>query len=135
MISIDEAINSWNFRKTFSSGFDTISLNHFHPQIDGSNFYNSNWLEIANTGGRDGIFIDLAPSDVGTYGQIIYLEGTELIGVLVANSTQQLLEQFISDLDNDQYYLATDALEDGHHWLETKENIDLPEKAYDLKRE
>lgn len=131
--SIDESIANWNFRKDFSKGFDTIPLNHFHPQIDGSNLYNSNWLEIGNTSGRDGLFIDLAPTEWGTYGQIIFLEATENIGVLVANSTQQLLEQFVSDLDNGRYYLAEDALDDGNHWLETKDDIDLLKKAYDLK--
>lgn len=131
--TIDQVIASWNFRKDFSSKYDTIGLNHFHPQIDGTNFYNPNWLEIGNTSGRDGMFIDLAPTDLGTYGQIIFLEGTENIGVLVANSTQQLLEQFVSDLDNGRYYLAEDALDDGNHWLETKDDIDLFRKAYDLK--
>ncbi|MDF2380865.1 SMI1/KNR4 family protein [Nostoc ellipsosporum NOK] len=132
--SIDQIIASWNFRKEFSSKFDTIGLSHFHPQIDGSNFYNLNWLEIGNTSGRDGLFLDLAPTDRGTYGQIIFLDGTDNVGILVANSTQQLLEQFISDLDNGQYYLAEDALDDGNHWLETKESIDLNRKIFALKK-
>jgi cell wall assembly regulator SMI1 len=123
--SIDEAISNWNFRKDFSKGIDIIQLTRFDDQIDGSNFYNPNWIPIATDGSRSGLYVDLAPAGSGTYGQIIFLEGTELVGLLVANSTEELLQQFINDLDNGQYYLASDALEDEQHWLETTDNIDL----------
>lgn len=133
--SVDEAINDWKFRKKFSTETDTvIRLKHFDPQIDGSNFYNLNWLRIADDGSRNGLYIDLGPSASGTYGQVIFLEGTEDICVLVAGSTEKLLELFISDLDNGQYFLASDALEDGNHWLETNNNADLFSKAYALKK-
>lgn len=127
--SLEEALTEWNFRKRFSEEGNALSLAHHDKQIDGSNLYNTDWIPIATDGSRDVVCVDLAPTGSGTYGQIIYLDGTYNTGIVVANSTTQLLQQFITDLNNGQYYLAIDALDDGHHWLETKDEIDLGSKV------
>ena len=127
--SIEEAIASWNWRKKFSEDGNSQMLTIYDKEIDGLNLYNSNWIPIATDGSRCELCVDLSPTEFGTYGQIIFLEGTYNIGIVAANSTTKLIEQFIDDLNNGHYYLATDALEDGEHWLETKDTIDLVRKA------
>ncbi|MCG2617691.1 SMI1/KNR4 family protein [Terrimonas sp. NA20] len=123
--SISESIDELNSRKDFSEQHDAVKLKYSDAQIDGSDLYNPNWIPVATDGSRDRLFVDMAPSDSGTPGQIIYIEGTDLAGILVAESIEKLLEQFTNDLKEGRYHLAEDALEDGNHWLETEDSITL----------
>ena len=69
--------------------------------------------------------LDLSPTQNGKYGQIIFIDDEEEIGILVANSTAQLVENFKNDLENQLYYLNEDALEDENHFLEVDDKIDI----------
>ena len=128
--TIDELISEFNFKTNQKKCIEIIPLNYFDHQIDGSDFYNLNWIQIGNDYSRSSLLVDLAPSDTGTYGQVIFLEGTDNIGILVAKSIEELVSNFASDLEKGLYYLATDALEDGTHWLETTPGIYLDSIAY-----
>jgi cell wall assembly regulator SMI1 len=69
--------------------------------------------------------VDLAPTAVGQIGQVIFMDHEYDVGILVANSITDLLQQFSDDLDNDLYQLNEDALEDENEFLESDAAIDL----------
>ncbi len=122
--SIADIITECEFRSNQSKNIALISLNTFDPQIDGSNIYNLNWLSIGS-GSDCNLFVDLAPSNKGSYGQVIFIDETYRVGILVANSVSELVVNFATDLKNNLYSLNSDALEDGQHFLETDSSIDL----------
>ena len=122
---IDNIIAESEFRAKQSKDIALIPLKSFDPQIDGSNTYNPGWISIGNDGARCNIFVDLAPSSQGTYGQVIFVDGTYQTGILIANSVTDLIENFAADLKNNLYTLEPDALEDEQHFLETDPSIDL----------
>ncbi|MBK9568814.1 MAG: SMI1/KNR4 family protein [Chitinophagaceae bacterium] len=74
-LSIDNIIADKEFRNTQSKGIAQIPLTHFEKEIDGSNFYNPNWIALCFDGSRSYLRLDLSPSDNGTYGQIIFVDG------------------------------------------------------------
>lgn len=47
------------------------------------------------------------------------------VGILVADSMTQLIENFLSDLEHGLYQLNEEALEDDNEFLECDESIDL----------
>jgi cell wall assembly regulator SMI1 len=124
-LSIDNIIADKEFRNTQSKDIAPIPLNHFDKEIDGTNFYNPNWLALCFDGSRSYLRLDLSPSDKGTYGQIIFVDGDYNVGLLIANSITALIANFANDIDKGLYSLNEEALEDEQHFLEADTQIDI----------
>jgi cell wall assembly regulator SMI1 len=104
---------------------EAFPLDKSDPEIDPSNIYNNNWIKFAFDGSHTGLYLDLAPSTNGTYGQIIFIDDEYSAGILVAKSTTTLIANFAEDLTKNLYHLDEDALEDGNHYLTTDPKIDI----------
>jgi cell wall assembly regulator SMI1 len=104
---------------------ENIPLEKADKEIDLTNMYNNDWVKFAFDGSHTGLFIDLAPTSQGHYGQIIFKDDEYGTGILVANSTKELIEIFKNDLENNLYKLDEDALEDGNHYLTADSKIDI----------
>lgn len=124
-LSIDNIIADKEFRNTQSKGIAQIPLTHFEKEIDGSNFYNPNWIALCFDGSRSYLRLDLSPSDNGTYGQIIFVDGDYNVGLLIAHSINELIFNFADDIDKGLYSLNEEALEDEQHFLEADTQIDI----------
>ena len=124
-LSIENIIADKEFRNTQSRDVEPIPLNHFDKEIDGANFYNPNWVALCFGGSRSYLRLDLSPSDKGKYGQIIFVDGDCNVGLLIANSISQLIENFANDIDKGLYSLNEEALEDEQHFLEVDNQIDI----------
>lgn len=122
--SIENIISEYIYRKENFS-LENIQLKKADKQIDTSNIYNPYWIKFAFDGAHTHLFLDLSPTQNGKYGQIIFIDDEEEIGILVANSTAQLVENFKNDLENQLYYLNEDTLEDENHFLEVDDKIDI----------
>jgi cell wall assembly regulator SMI1 len=123
--SIDEIIADQDFRTSQSKNTEPITLKNCDPEIDGTNFYNLNWIGFASDGARSNLRLDLSPSEKGTYGQVIFVDGDYNTALLVAPSIADLLNDFAKDLESGLYTLSAEALEDGQHFLEPDQTIDI----------
>src|SRR5690606_4837857 len=94
-------------------------------EIDTTNIYNLGWVKFAFDGAHTHLYLDLSPTQRGRYGQIIFIDDEYEIGILVASSTSQLVENFAADLHQGLYHLDENALEDGNHYLTTDAKIDI----------
>lgn len=124
-LSIDNIIADKEFRTSQSKDISPIPLKHFDKEIDGTNFYNPNWVALSFDGSRSYLRLDLSPSDKGTYGQIIFIDGDYNVGLLIANSITQLIANFATDINKGLYALNEEALEDEQHFLEADTQIDI----------
>jgi len=93
--------------------------------IDAHNAFNADWIKFAGDGDCTGLYLDLAPTAQGHYGQVIFIDEELEIAFIVARSIKQLLEGFNADLQAGYYQLDQDALEDGHEFLQCDAAIDL----------
>ena len=122
-LSLDEIKSK---RSEFENWEDELfTLKHADPQIDSKNIQNSDWIIFAHDSGRTGLYLDLAPTTLGKVGQIIFIDMEYEVGILVADSMTQLIENFLSDLEHGLYQLNEEALEDDNEFLECDESIDL----------
>ena len=71
------------------------------------------------------MYLDLAPTESGKIGQIIFVDHEYSVAILVADSMFALVQQFSEDLQQGLYHLNEDALEDDNEFLETDVSIDL----------
>jgi cell wall assembly regulator SMI1 len=124
-LSIDGIIADKEFRISQSKGILPIPLTHFDKEIDGIDFYNPDWIALCFDGARSYLRLDLSPSDKGTYGQIIFVDGDYNVGLLIANSITELIANFANDIDKGLYSLNEEALEDDQHFLEADTQIDI----------
>lgn len=104
---------------------ENISLKNADKEIDKTNIYNSDWVKFAFDGSHTSLYLDLRPTNEGKFGQIIFIDDEYEMGILVADSTSQLVADFAKDLGDNLYYLSEDALEDDNHYLETDQSIDI----------
>lgn len=102
-----------------------VGLKRAQSGIDAHNAFNSNWIKFVGDGAAAGLYLDLAPTAQGQYGQIIFIDEQDEIAWIVADSVQQLIEGFYADLQQGCYQLDEDALEDGHEFLQCDDSIDL----------
>lgn len=93
--------------------------------IDATSVLNHDWIMFAFDNSHTALFLDLTPTSEGKYGQIIFIDDEYETGILVANSTAELVSGFYDDLINKRYFLSEDALEDDNHFLETDSKIDI----------
>ena len=89
-----------------------VGLKRAQSGIDAHNAFNSNWIKFVGDGAAAGLYLDLAPTAQGQYGQIIFIDEQDEIAWIVADSVQQLIEGFYADLQQGCYQLDEDALED-----------------------
>jgi len=93
--------------------------------IDKSCLWNSNWLLFAHDWGGNRLCLDLSPLENGRFGQIIFIDDDYAVGILVAESTEKLVADFVDDLKNGLYFLHEEALEDGVEFLAVAHDIDV----------
>ena len=124
LFPIDRIIEQYLYKKD-NDASENIPLQKADKEIDPDNIDNIDWIKFAFDGSHTGLFIDLAPSSNGNYGQIIFIDNEYETGIVVANSTAELVKSFKNDLENDLYQLDEDALEDGNHYLTTDPRIDI----------
>jgi cell wall assembly regulator SMI1 len=121
---IDRIISDYIDKKENYSN-QAFPLDKCDPEIDSSNIYNQDWVKFAFDGSHTGLYLDLAPSTNGTYGQIIFIDDEYSAGILVAESNTTLIANFAEDMNKNLYHLEEDALEDGNHYLATDPKIDI----------
>lgn len=120
---IERIINEYHSKGKFTA--ENISLKKGDKEIDRTNIYTSDWVKFAFDGSHTSLYLDLGPTNEGKYGQIIFIDDEYEMGILVADSTSQLVEDFAKDLEDNLYHLSEDALEDDNHYLETDQTIDI----------
>ncbi|MDR0230462.1 MAG: SMI1/KNR4 family protein [Flavobacteriaceae bacterium] len=113
------------FRDNKSQKQEKYPLQQVDRGIDASDIYNENWIMFGHDGSRTKLYIDLKPTSAGTRGQVIFIDEEAEVGILVANSIEELIEKFVSDLSDGLYELNEDALEDDEHFLEVDQSVDL----------
>ena len=118
--SMDEVLQNHEGRSE-----ERIALKKWDKEIKPEHINNSHWIRFAFDGAHTGLYLDLDPSNEGTYGQVIFIDDEYEVGILVANSVRDLVCQFTEDLEQGLYHLHEDALEDGNHFLETDDSIDI----------
>lgn len=111
-------------KQTFTPEAD-CPLRFADDGIDKSCLWNSNWVLFAHDWGGNRLCLDLSPADNGHFGQIIFIDEDNAIGILVAESTEKLVADFINDMENGLYFLNEDALDDGVEFLEPDREIDV----------
>lgn len=121
---VSRIIDEYRYKKEQYASEKT-PLKKADKEIDSATMYTAGWIKFAFDGSHTGLFIDLAPTDQGNYGQIIFVDDEYETGILVANSTAELIRKFKDDLENNLYQLDEDALEDGNHYLTADASIDI----------
>ena len=119
---IKKIVAEYQKRKSVKKKFE---LKKTSKEIDGSNIFNPNRLCFGFDGSHTNLLLDLDPTSLGKYGQIIFTDSEYGVGILVAKSTTELLENFADDLEKGLYILSEAALEDDNHFLEADESIDI----------
>ncbi|MBO9700131.1 MAG: SMI1/KNR4 family protein [Sporocytophaga sp.] len=120
---IDRILEEYNSKGRYTA--ENISLKNADKEIDKTNIYNLDWVKFAFDGSHTSLYLDLKPTNEGKYGQIIFIDDEYEMGILVADSTSELVENFAKDLESNLYHLNEDALEDDNHYLETDQTIDV----------
>ncbi len=82
-------------------------------------------IEIANDNSACQLYVDLAPTASGSYGQIVLFDADYQVALRVADSLRSLFNSFESDLYAGRYQLLPEALEDGVHWLQPDAELDV----------
>ncbi len=93
--------------------------------INLSDMNNPRWIALAHDGSGNMIRVDMDPGANGKIGQVIFTDIDSDVVILLANSVNEFLNNFASDLKNGKYHLAEDALADGNEYLACDEEIDV----------
>lgn len=102
-----------------------FELEHCDVQIKSDNAHHLGWLKFAENGARTGLYLDFDPTAQGTIEQVIFVDHDFDIALVVADSVEHMMQQFLHDLQQGLYQLHPDALEDDQHFLEPDQQIDL----------
>ncbi|WP_084694617.1 SMI1/KNR4 family protein [Chryseobacterium vrystaatense] len=121
---VSRIIEEYRYKKEHYAS-ENIPLKKADKEIDSASMYNTDWIKFAFDGSHTSLLIDLTPASQGTYGQIIFIDDEYETGILVANSTAELIGKFKNDLENNLYQLDEDALEDENHYLTADKTIDI----------
>lgn len=73
------------------------------------------------------VFVDLAPSDVGKYGQVVFIDYEMEVALKVSNSVSDMVCEFYSGLNSGSYELSSGKDES---WLHTSKDVDLSNWYY-----
>lgn len=108
------------------SSHDVYEFEKYDPEIDFRTMCNPNWLSIAWDSDSCYINVDLAPTERGNYGQVIFVDNPSETAILLANSIDEFMSQFANDLRKNLYRLNKQALrETNEQGLEPKPEIDI----------
>ena len=102
-----------------------IPLKKAATALNPQNQQNSFWLRLGFDGSHTWLIVDLDPSELGSYGQVIFLDEEYETAFLVADSVAGLLATFAQDLSMGLYQLNPDAAEDGEDYIDPDASIDL----------
>ncbi len=102
-----------------------VPLDKAATALNPQNRQNPLWLRLGFDGSHTWLMIDLDPSKLGTYGQVIFLDEEYETAFLVADSVAGLLATFAQDLSMGLYQLNPDAAEDGEDYIDPDASIDL----------
>lgn len=102
-----------------------IPLKKAATALKPQNRENPLWLRLGFDGSHTWLMVDLDPSGLGSYGQVIFLDEEYETAFLVADSVAELLAIFAQDLKMGLYQLNPDAALDGNDFLEAETRIDL----------
>ncbi len=102
-----------------------IKMGNVDPGINPINHRNPLWIKFGYDWSRCSIALDLNPIAPEKYGQIIFIDYDYDAVLLVAHSTEELVQTFLNDLHANRYYLNEEALEDGNHFIDCLPEIDL----------
>ena len=120
-ISIEQSIEQIT---EFEEPNDGVELSHSDKGIKGSYTFGRLRVPIGDDSGTCLICVDLDPDVNGVYGQVILIDYDNHIALKLANSVDDYIDSFSSDLLSGKYTLQEDALEDGVHWLKPEREID-----------
>lgn len=128
--SLQEIERDWHTNVNYHSNKDESDLfiyEKFDAEIDPNLMLNPNWLSIASFIDDDCyINIDFSPAEKGKYGQIIFVDNPSHTAILLADTLEGFLNQFVLDLQKGLYSLNEQALDEtGEHSLEPRSEIDL----------
>lgn len=93
--------------------------------VNPQNILNPLWLKLGFDGSHTWLVVDLDPSKLGTYGQVIFVDEEYETAFLVADSVAGLIASFAQDLKKGLYQLNPDAALDGNDFLEADAQIDV----------
>lgn len=120
-LGLDEIIKAQE--KTKASN-NIEPLRYADPEIKRNYTFSPKRIPIGDDSGTSLLCVDLDPSDIGSYGQVILVDYEMGVALKLNSSVEELVKQFESDLTNDKYSLQEDALADGVHWLKPIREID-----------
>ena len=124
--SLEETINWYEERIKSYDKTITIAIENADKEIYAQDAQTLAWIPIAWDCSSCFLFLDLNPTDKGTYGQVIFYDSEFSRAICVASSMEALLQQFAQDISNGLYSINEEAKEeDGDEFLETNESIDL----------
>ncbi len=104
---------------------EPVPLKKAATAVNPQNILNPLWLKLGFDGSHTWLMVDLDPSKLGTYGQVIFVDEEYETAFLVANSVRGLLATFAQDLKMGLYQLNCDAALDSNDFLEADARIDL----------
>ena len=120
-ISIDKSIKQI---QNFTQPNDEKELNFSDEGIKKNYTFGTLRIPIGDDSGTCLICVDLDPESNGNYGQVILIDYDYNVALKLANSVNEYISNFTSDLFSGKYGLQEDTLEDGVHWLEPEREID-----------
>ena len=93
--------------------------------LNPQNQENPLWLRLGFNGSHTWLMVDLDPSELGSYGQVIFLDEEDQTAFLVADSVAELLAIFAQDLSIGLYQLYPEAADDGEDYIYPDASIGL----------
>ena len=109
--------------ENYEKYLEKMDLEYADPGIDSSYTMNMTRVPLRDDG-QTLLAIDLAPTEEGTYGQVILIDYEYEVALKLNDSITEYLTQFEADLGNNLYSLQEDALDDDNHWLDPVREID-----------
>jgi len=110
------------------SSMEYIDFSNFvyvSKEIDRSN--ESPLFKIPISGGIDvyAVFVDLKPSDMGKFGQVVFIDFESNIALKLADSVTDMVCMFHEDILSGKYTLNTESHMESGAWLDAAKEIDV----------
>jgi cell wall assembly regulator SMI1 len=86
---------------------------------------NPRWITLAYDGSGTWLRVDLDPAAAGQRGQLIFVDDSNGVAILLGASLREFFESFAHDLEQGRYSLDADALKDGNEFLLPAPEIDV----------
>ena len=82
-------------------------------------------IPIGSDSGTCLLCVDLKPIEGGQIGQVILLDYEKNTALSISKSIKEMYSMFAKNLNEGEYTLSEDALEDGVEWLEPSKEFDI----------